>query len=148
MGAISITPARLRALITAIEKPAGEDGCWLWRGAFNCDGYPSSGGERFGVPTYRTVYEWMVGEIPDGMELDHLCRVRACVNPHHLEPVTHAENLRRARRVGVWQLRPYCRRGHALVGDNVRWYSTGRGTVERRCIRCHRRDREEIRHAS
>lgn len=81
-----------------IEKT---DSCWLWTGHTTQDGY---GRIRHGAasPTpeathivHRLVYEQLVGPIPEGMVLDHICRVRNCVNPKHLEPVTNAENLRR-----------------------------------------------------
>lgn len=65
--------------------------CWIWQGYVNENGYPSSGSGW----AHRELYEMLSGSIPPGLELDHLCRVRCCVNPDHLEPVTHAENLRR-----------------------------------------------------
>ena len=141
---VEITPARLRALLSGIEKPAGEFGCWLWSGVGNRDGYSSSFG---GKQIYRVAYEWMVGPIPEGLELDHLCRVRACVNPHHLEPVTHAENMRRVRVAGPWALRSYCRRGHVLAGYNRRVWSEG--PTRKRVIRCYACHYPEgLRHAS
>lgn len=76
-----------------------EDGCWLWTASLTGDGYGRiSLGGKFGPMglAHRVAYELLVGPIPEGLELDHLCRVRRCVNPEHLEPVTHAENVRRA----------------------------------------------------
>lgn len=74
----------------------GADDCWLWTGAL------TTGYGRFhvavGVPlvlAHRFAYEALVGRIPRGLDLDHLCRVRACVNPAHLEPVTRRNNLMR-----------------------------------------------------
>ena len=65
------------------------------------------------VTGHRYIYEKTTGEtVPEGLELDHLCRVRACVNPDHLEPVTRAENQRRRRL-------SHCGRGHEMSGDNV-----------------------------
>lgn len=65
--------------------------CWIWQRHISSGGYAKMG-RRF---AYAVYYERAHGPIPDGLELDHLCRVRSCVNPDHLEPVTHAENMRR-----------------------------------------------------
>lgn len=137
---IAITPARLRVFLRSIEKPEGEYGCWVWRGAVNGDGYASSGGP---MPAHRMAYTWMVGPIPGDMELDHLCRNRRCVNPHHLEPVTKTENIRRIREFGPREFRPYCRNGHPLVRGNARVWSDGKGRkAQVRCYACHDGEQE------
>lgn len=66
------------------------DGCWIWP-SVNNRGYGHFGQEK----AHREVWEFLIGPIPDGFTIDHKCRVTACVNPAHLEPVTHAENCRR-----------------------------------------------------
>lgn len=71
--------------------------CWLWTGARVRNGYGTARIEGRNGVIHRWVYEQLVGPIPAGMQLDHLCRVRHCCNPDHLEPVTHTENCRRAR---------------------------------------------------
>lgn len=71
-------------------------GCWLWTGTLSMKGYGRFNvTDRNNAAAHRFAYESFVGPIPDGLEIDHLCSVRRCVNPAHLEPVTHAENLRR-----------------------------------------------------
>jgi len=89
--------------------------CWLWKGLVDEAGYAnrtSVYGNR--DAPHRFVYRAFVGPIPDGLELDHLCRVRRCVRYSHLEPVTHAENQER-----MAQARTHCVWGHLLSGDNL-----------------------------
>ncbi len=112
---IAATPVETRAL-RKIE-PCPTTGCWIWLGALHRNGYGNirvgsmKDGTRGHRVAHRALYEALVGPIPAGMELDHLCRVRSCVNPAHLEPVTRRENLRRG---GVLDaLRRGLRRGRA-----------------------------------
>lgn len=112
-------------------EPEPNSGCWIWLGSTTGSGHGviQRGRRREGMMlAHRLAYELLRGEIPDGLCLDHLCRVRSCVNPWHLEPVTIAENTLRgqspaivAHRVGV------CLRGHPLAGGNLyRNPSTGK----------------------
>lgn len=71
-----------------------ESGCWEWQGSL-CNGYGSWSRNKVRMKAHRAVYEMYRGQIPEGMDLDHLCRNTKCVNPDHLEPVTEAENTRR-----------------------------------------------------
>ena len=94
-------------------------GCWLWTASLNNGGYGQffpRGAPKRSVGAHRYAYEHIVGPIPEGLDLDHLCRVRRCCNPAHLEPVTRQENLRRGdKKPRVAN----CRKGHPLSGDNV-----------------------------
>jgi hypothetical protein len=108
------------------------DACWLWLGRPDTTGYG-----RFrldnGIATtaHRAVYEAHVGPIPSNLTLDHLCRVRLCVNPAHLEPVTQAVNNARVPKIPA----KVCQNGHPLTADNVVF----RGNTRRRtCRTCER----------
>lgn len=106
-------PARLRAKI-AVEPGSG---CWLWTGALTW-GYGTTWWDGAVRRAHRVVYELLVGPIPEGLELDHVqargCTSKACVNPDHLEPVTHAENMARADRGAIVEQRAKttCPEGH------------------------------------
>jgi len=120
------------------------DTCWLWLGSISNYGYGSIWAYGRNVRVHRWAYEHFVGPIPDGLVIDHLCRVRHCVNPAHMEVVTNAENLRRQVPCAEkpWLRKTHCKRGHELVGDNV--YITPRGT--RHCRPCQRkRNRDYMR---
>lgn len=81
------------------EKVERTDACWLWQGHRNHKGYGYISVNRRHVGAHRVAYEMARGvPVPAGLEIDHLCHVRHCVNPDHLEAVTHMENLRRVRR--------------------------------------------------
>jgi hypothetical protein len=95
-------------------RPTGEGDCIPWRAWRS--GYGSATlAPRYKVPAHRHVWEECFGPIPDGLVIDHLCRNPICVNPNHLEPVTHAENIRRGKR----DTKPtHCPRGHAYTAEN------------------------------
>lgn len=108
--------------------------CWLWTAACNPKGY---GKFRATGTAHRIAYIDLVGPIPEGMELDHLCRVRNCVNPDHLEPVTSAENtLRGDSFAGRHARQTSCLRGHPFDTRNTRLYRGRR--VCRACERLRR----------
>lgn len=111
--------------------------CWLWTaGARNGYGKISRtiNGEFHNYDAHRVSYESLRGRIPAGMQLDHLCRVPACVNPDHLEPVPQPENIYRGRKRDLYT---HCPKGHEMTESNTyRIPSTG----GRMCQQC-RRDR-------
>jgi len=114
------------------------DTCWLWTAHKHRAGY---GVFRFNGKTWlahRLAYELVIGPIPDGLGLDHLCRVRKCVNPDHLEPVTQAENMRRAT-----NLKTHCPHGHAYTPENT--YTNKRNVRYcRECVLSRGRERTRI----
>lgn len=120
------------------------DTCWNWigGGVRTTDGYgrfQAETGDPCKVQAHRWSYERLVGPIPNGMQLDHLCRNRACVNPDHLEPVSNRENLLRGETLPASNVaKTHCPQGHAYVEGNVYTPPSGR----RMCRECRRqRDR-------
>jgi hypothetical protein len=82
---------------TPNDYVVNEDGCWIWQRAISNVGYGLTSFEGRTRTAHRVYYERKWGEIPPGVHLDHLCGVRACVNPDHLQPVAHAVNIQRGR---------------------------------------------------
>jgi 5-methylcytosine-specific restriction endonuclease McrA len=109
--------------------------CWIWTGSRNPNGYgilsiAKPAGGRTTVGAHRVAYELLVG--PIAHELDHLCRVRHCVNPAHMEVVTRLENVQRSSHGN----QTHCKRGHPLSGDNLKIIVNRAG--QRRCRICAR----------
>jgi hypothetical protein len=112
--------------------------CVEWTGGRNSQGYGYVA-FRMGPrkvqskSVHRMAYELLVGPIPEGKQLDHLCRNRACVNPEHLEPVTCQVNLLRGATLAAKNAaKTHCHRGHLLIGGNL--YVNPKG--HRECKRC------------
>ena len=108
-------------------------GCWLWGAAVTGAGYGKISVNARLVPAHRAMYEMLRGKIPDGLELDHKCRVPACVNPDHLEPVTHQENVLRGNApCAIIIRRGVCAKGHDRSLENLIFTKNGK----RQCRVC------------
>lgn len=110
-------------------------GCWLWFRANKGSGYGTARVNGHTVQAHRLAYELIRGPIPDGLTIDHLCRTACCVNPDHMEPVTHRENtLRGIGRTAQNARKTHCNRGHELSPENT-YLQPGRPR-ERTCKTC------------
>ena len=137
-------------------------GCWEWTGTLAGDGYGRvpSGKRGVSIPAHRLAYEYANGPIPEGLQIDHLCRIKRCINPDHLEAVTPSINVLRglvpitasihmkalrAKQIAI--PRTHCPRGHELIGENVIVERQHRdGTLTRKCRECRRLTWERSRH--
>jgi hypothetical protein len=120
------------------------DGCWEWAGAHNRDGYGTAYTGTRPLGAHRVIYELLVGPIPEGLTIDHLCRNRGCVNPSHMEPVPKRVNLLRGVGVGALHAaKTHCVHGHPFDAENTR--ITSRGRV---CRQCHRERERKYRSAT
>jgi hypothetical protein len=135
----------VNALTVGFEVVAS--GCWLWEGSFNSLGYPVV----YRFYAHRIMYRIHKGAIPWGTEIDHLCRNPSCVNPEHLEAITHGENLRRGKFPNT--IKTHCPRGHEYTDQNtktVMMKNNHPGSTinpRRRCRKClsaQRRRRYEV----
>jgi hypothetical protein len=147
-------------------------GCWEWTGCLNAYGYGHVWDRetKGTVRAHRFAFQKLIGPIPDGMELDHVCRVRHCVNPEHLDVVTTAENSRRspvvagvfARGVSMQLSKTHCPYGHEYTDANLivdadghrvcrecrndkykRWYARNADAMRERSAAYHEANREK-----
>ena len=124
--------------------PEPMTGCWLWTASLTPGGYSqTSWGDKLNKSVHRVMYETLIGPVTKGLDLDHLCRVRSCCNPHHLEPVTRSVNLKRGeggdpgigrRRGDQIRARTACIRGHAYTSETPMRIVHGRSS--RYCMEC------------
>lgn len=124
-GRIAMPKPKFNSSITLTEKQWDRfwrkvvpepSGCWRWVGAAGRYGYVGCQGRN--ISAHRLAYRAMIGEIPVGLQLDHLCRNQLCVNPTHLEPVTNRVNsLRGVSFSAVNARKTHCKRGHPFPPD-------------------------------
>lgn len=115
-----------------------ESGCWEWTARRDSDGYGAIRAFRRGLyfKAHRLAYQMVVGPIPAGLVIDHLCRNRGCVNPAHMEVVTIRENtLRGASNSAQNARKTMCRNGHPFDERNT-YVGTNRGRPVRSCRQC------------
>jgi len=127
----------VRERIEARYVPEPNSGCFLWLGSLNTHGYAQMWANGTNRAVHRLYYEMEKGPVAPGLQLDHLCRIKSCINPAHLEPVTSLENAwARGRR------RPpstHCPQGHEMTYENTHWQlrrRNGKAFLARRCKIC------------
>ena len=127
-------------LLSKVETVT-ESGCWIWTGFCNPKGYGQMMVNGRCCRAHRVSNEHFVGPIQDGLTLDHLCRVRSCINPDHLQPVSNKVNILRGHGVGVVNAgKTHCPNGHEYIeGQVYRWNG------KRHCLLCKRDRRMAIR---
>ena len=125
------------------EREVGKDACWLWPGGVGKNGYPTVGHWAItGKDTtgHRRAYETLIGPVPVGVTLDHLCNTRRCINPWHLQFTTRGANVLRGDGPSARAARQtHCPFGHPYSGDNLlisRYRRNGGWQVGRRCRIC------------
>ena len=133
---------RFHSTLTVFERieqkfiPEPNSGCWLWIGSVSTGGYGLIGLNKKVRPAHRILYEQKFGPIPVGLEIDHLCRTRCCVNPDHLEAVTRRENIMRGLGPSARQAKQtHCKNGHPLAGENL-VINKGKYGPMRQCKTC------------
>lgn len=130
---------KIIARLLAKSERDPESGCLRWTGALSPKGYGSISVHGRARAVHRVAHEVWVGPIPDGLEIDHVhargCRYRDCIEPDHLEAITHAENL--SRRTKPTRVRgTHCKRGHRYTEANTYWRVDAEGYRFRRCRIC------------
>ena len=105
-------------IIEENSLPEPNTGCWLWERGCTSAGYGVIRIDGQNHYAHRLIYQLLVGPIPDGKEIDHKCGLRGCINPAHLEAVTHHENVKRGG-AKTRARRPFCGRGHSFEDENA-----------------------------
>lgn len=125
---------RLPDRLTLLQREHGE-GCWPWPGVRDKDGYCYASWEGKSTYAHIAAYRALVGPIPAGLTIDHLCRVRQCINPAHMEPVTMRVNILRGTSPSAKNaIKTHCKHGHAFTEENT-GAQRSHGQIAGRCCR-------------
>lgn len=124
----------IRRFWAMVQKSEDANGCWIWTGAKDKDGYGQFTANCVPFKAHRVSYEIFVGSIPEDLVPDHTCKNPSCVNPKHLEPVTIRVNTLRGTSVAArFAIATHCKNGHAFTTENTMIRAEG----GRRCRTCH-----------
>lgn len=123
----AINNSNLYCLLCYNVAMISKQDCWLYAKTTTPNGYGTTNNQF----VHRIMYENFVGKIPKNLQIDHLCEVKLCINPEHLEPVTRLENMRRYRA----KFGGKCNKGHEMTGNNLQVYIY-KGKEQKRCRQC------------
>lgn len=120
------------------ESMGDQKECWNWSGHIGKNGYAYATWNGIPTTAYRASWMHFRGEIPEGYEIDHLCKNPRCINPFHLEPVTPRENNMRSNSpAAIASRKTHCSNGHAFSLENTATINRANGKKDRRCKLCH-----------
>lgn len=124
----------IERFLSKVEKT---NSCWLWKRCILKSGYGQCWDGKKRVRAHRLSYRLFVGEIPDEVVIDHVCRIRKCVNPDHLRLLSNKENILIGTGASaVNSKKSHCIRGHKFTTDNTNLKKRPSGRVERNCKQC------------
>lgn len=137
-----LSPEQIERFWSKVEVPEQPSCCWEWTGYRLPTGYGDFNFGNSALKAHRVSYTLLIGPIPDGLVIDHLCRNTSCVNPDHLEITTQRENIRRGYSYfGIARRKTHCSRGHAFSTENTYLVPSG----GRSCKECRRANNRQWR---
>lgn len=145
---MNLTPRQLKNFWAKVNKlgavhPILKTRCWLWTASTSEGGYGRFTVGKRTIVAHKVSY--MLGNtIPEGMQLDHLCRTRPCIRSDHLEPVTPSVNTQRGLSGDLKELKLYCLKGHKFTNESTYIQRSSTNKIMRSCRIC-RRERSKVR---